>query len=190
MMKNQRSTQNFRRIKLVISPFFWFSRIYSFFCKIRFKSCGNSFYAAYPLTVKGSGNISIGDKFSAMGMDYLYADQGELIIGNNCSINTNVQIGAAGGLIVIGDNVMIGSNVVIRASNHGLECSSPMRFQSHVYGEIFIEDDVWIGSNSVITSGVTLAIGTVVGAGAVVTKSSTTYSIIGGVPAKKIGERV
>lgn len=190
MVQNQILSPIFRRIKLAINPFFWVSRIYSFFFKIRFKTCGNSFYAAYPLTVKGSGNISIGDKFSAMGMDYLYADQGELIIGNNCSINTNVQIGAAGGLIVIGDNVMIGPNVVIRASNHGTKRSKSMRFQSHVYGEIFIEDDVWIGSNAVVKSGVTLAIGSVVGAGAVVTKSTMPYSIVGGVPARKIGERV
>ncbi len=188
--KNQTVKNFLRYFKYSINPFYWFSVIYSFFFKIRFKTCGNSFYAGYPLIVKGFSNISVGDKFSAMGMDYLYADQGKLIIGNNCSINTNVQIGAAGGLIVIGDNVMIGPNVVIRASNHGTERSNSMRFQSHVYGEIFIEDDVWIGSNAVVTSGVTLAIGSVVGAGAVVTKSTMPYSIVGGVPARKISERV
>ena len=123
-------------------------------------------------------------------MNYLYANQGRLIIGNNCSINTNVQIGASGGLIVIGDNVMIGPNVVIRASNHGADRSEVMRLQPHVYGKIFIENDVWIGSNAVITSGVTLAVGTVVGAGAVVTKSTLPYSVVGGVPARKISERV
>jgi len=180
----------FRRIKLAINPFFWVSRIYSFFFKIRFKSCGKSFYSGFPIVVKGFNNISIGNNFSAMGIDYLYADEGRLQIGNNCSINTNVQIGASGGLVVIGDNVMIGPNVVIRASNHGTKRSSSMRFQSHTYGEIFIEDDVWIGSNAVITSGVTLAIGTVVGAGAVVTKSTAPFSLVGGVPARKISERV
>ena len=188
--KNQTVKNFLRCFKYAINLFYWFAVIYSFLCRVHFKSCGKSFYAVYPLTVKGSGNISIGDKFSAMGMDYLYADQGDLIIGNNCSINTNVQIGAERGLIVIGDNVMIGPNVVIRASNHGTERSNSMRFQSHVYGEIFIEDDVWIGSNAVVLSGVTLAIGSVVGAGAVVTKSTMPYSIVGGVPARKISERV
>ncbi len=73
---------------------------------------------------------------------------------------------------MIGDNVMIAPNVVIRASNHGINRENPMRFQSHTYSEILIEDDVWIGSNAVITSGVVLAKGIVVGAGAVVIKST------------------
>ena len=179
-----------RRAKLTINPFFWFTRLHSLLCKIRLKSCGVGFYAAYPLIIQGGCNIVIGNNFSSMGTDYLYAHEGELTIGNNCSINTNVQIGAAPGRIIIGDNVMIAPNVVIRASNHGINKGSPMRFQSHSYGEIIIEDDVWIGSNAVITAGVVLAKGTVVGAGAVVTKSTEPFSIVGGVPARKIGERV
>ena len=179
-----------RRIKLAIDPFFWFARLHSLLCKIRFKSCGTSFNAVYPLIIKGGRNIIIGNNFSSMGTDYLYGNDGVLVIGDNCSINTNVQIGASGGRIVIGDNVMIAPNVVIRASNHGINREKPMRFQPHTYGEIIIEDDVWIGSNAVITSGVVLAKGTVVGAGAVVTKSTDSYCIVGGVPARKIGERV
>jgi galactoside O-acetyltransferase len=67
---------------------------------------------------------------------------------------------------------MIAPNVVIRASNHALKRESLMRFQPHTYGEIIIEDDVWISSNAVITSGVILAKGKIVEAGAVVTKST------------------
>lgn len=172
------------------NPFFWLGRIYSYFCRFRFKCCGVKFRAVYPLVVKGGSAIRIGNNFSAMGTDYLYANDGELLIGDNCSINTNVQIGASGGKIIIGDNVMIAPNVVIRAANHGVRRDSLMRFQPHSYGEIVIEDDVWIGSNAVITSGVRLAKGTVVGAGAVVTKTTESYTIVCGVPARKISERV
>jgi galactoside O-acetyltransferase len=179
-----------RRAKHVVNPVFWFSRLYSFYSSFRFKSCGSGFRAAYPLKVRGGRGIKIGNKFSSMGFDYLYADGGELVIGDNISINTNVQIGASGGKVIIGDNVLIGPNVVIRAANHDLERESLMRFQPHTYGEILIEDDVWIGSNAVITSDVILAKGTVVGAGAIVTKSTEPYSIVGGVPARRIGERV
>jgi galactoside O-acetyltransferase len=179
-----------RRAGLVANPFYWLERIYSYLYRFRFKSCGTGFRAVYPLVVKGGKSISIGNNFSSMGTDYLYANDGELVIGDNCSINTNVQIGASGGKIIIGTDVMIAPNVVIRAANHGLRRDSPMRFQSHSYGEIFIEDDVWIGTNAVITSGVRLAKGTVVGAGAVVTKSTEPYTIVGGVPARKIGDRV
>lgn len=124
-----------------------------------------------------------------MGTDYLYAEGGEIVIGDNCSLNTNVQIGAAEGRIVIGNSVLIGPNCVVRAANHGTSRSMPMCVQKHACGQITIEDDVWIGANAVITSGVVLAKGTIVGAGAVVTKSTTPYSIVGGVPAKKLGER-
>lgn len=131
----------------------------------------------------------IGSNFTAMGTDYLYAEGGEIIIGDNCSLNTNVQIGAAEGRIVIGKFVLIGPNCVVRAANHGTSKATTMCVQKHASGQITIEDDVWIGANAVITSGVVLAKGTIVGAGAVVTKSTTPYSIVGGVPAKKIGER-
>ncbi len=124
-----------------------------------------------------------------MGTDYLYAEGGEIVIGDNCSLNTNVQIGSVGGRITIGNDILIGSNCVIRDSDHGTARHSPMARQEHTAGEIVIEDDVWIGANAVITSGVVLAKGTIVGAGAVVTKSTSPYSIVGGVPAKKIGER-
>jgi acetyltransferase-like isoleucine patch superfamily enzyme len=56
-------------------------------------------------------------------------------------------------------------------------------------GNIILEDDVWIGTDSLILSGVRLSRGTVVAAGSVVTKSTDPYSIIGGNPAKLIKKR-
>lgn len=52
-----------------------------------------------------------------------------------------------------------------------------------------IEDDVWCGANVTILKGVTIGRGSIVAAGAVVTKSFPPYSIIGGVPAKLIKKR-
>jgi acetyltransferase-like isoleucine patch superfamily enzyme len=54
---------------------------------------------------------------------------------------------------------------------------------------VVIEDDVWCGANVTILKGVTIGHGSVVAAGAVVTKSFPPYSIIGGVPAKLIRMR-
>ena len=54
---------------------------------------------------------------------------------------------------------------------------------------ITIEDDVWIGVESVILKGVTIGRGAIVAAGSVVTKSVGAYEIWGGIPAKKIGMR-
>ena len=54
---------------------------------------------------------------------------------------------------------------------------------------VIIEDDVWTGANVTILKGVTIGRGSVIAAGAVVTKSFPPYSIIGGVPAKLIKMR-
>ena len=54
---------------------------------------------------------------------------------------------------------------------------------------VVIEDDVWIGANVTRLKGVTIGRGSVVAAGAVVTKSCPPYSIIGGVPAKVLKMR-
>ena len=54
---------------------------------------------------------------------------------------------------------------------------------------VVIEDDVWCGANVTILKGVTIGHGSVVAAGAVVTKSFPPYSIIGGIPAKLLKMR-
>lgn len=54
---------------------------------------------------------------------------------------------------------------------------------------ITIGHDVWIGANALIMDGITIGTGAIVAAGAVVTKDVAPYSIVGGVPAKPIGER-
>ncbi|MBF0427577.1 MAG: acyltransferase [Magnetococcales bacterium] len=165
--------------------------LYSVLSRWRFRACGSGLQLTLMTTILGYRNITIGKNFVSMGTLYLYAnDGGDIIIGDDCGFNTNVQIGAASGRIVIGNKVMIAPNVVIRAANHGMARACPMQDQPSVGGQIIIGDDVWIGSNAVVTSNVTLATGTVVGAGAVVTHSTEPYSIVAGVPARKIGERV
>ncbi len=56
-------------------------------------------------------------------------------------------------------------------------------------GPIIVEDEVWIGTNALILSGVTIGKGAIVAAGAVVTKDVPAYSVVGGNPAKVIKYR-
>jgi len=56
-------------------------------------------------------------------------------------------------------------------------------------GPIILEEDVWIGANVSILSGVTIGRGAIVGAGSVVTKNIEKYSIVAGNPAKIIKKR-
>jgi acetyltransferase-like isoleucine patch superfamily enzyme len=92
--------------------------------------------------------------------------------------------------IILGDNLLMGPGVGIFASNHATAKGRPITFQERRHASIVIGDDVWLGAHSVITAGTHIANGVVVAAGAVVTKSITEENVIvGGVPAKIIGER-
>ena len=160
--------------------------------KKKLKSSGKNIYFDSGVTVLGPENIEIGENIFFMKNSFLYANEGGVIkIGNNFALNSNTQLGASGGSIYIGDNVLIGPNCVLRAADHVFaSLEKPIRFQGHQGGVITIEDDVWIGANCVILKDVTIGRGSVVAAGAVVTKSVEPFSIIAGVPAKVISKRV
>ena len=70
-----------------------------------------------------------------------------------------------------------------------VKCLHSEKYEAISKGDIIIEDDVWIGQNSIILSGVHIGQGAVVAAGAVVTKDVPPYAIVGGVPAKVIKYR-
>lgn len=110
-------------------------------------------------------------------------------IGYNLFINRDVFI-VAPEKITIGDNVLIGPSVMINSGSHYYKDASKLiRNQGHKLLPIIIEDDVWIGAHVTILPGVTLGKGSVVGAGAVVTKSVEPYAVVAGVPAKVITKR-
>lgn len=112
-------------------------------------------------------------------------------VGKNSHINHLCCVWAdANSKIVLGNNVLMGPGVGLFSSNHSLVKGQPMTFQERKEASIIIGDDVWLGAHSVITAGTHIANGVVVAAGAVVTRSITQEGVIvGGVPAKIIGER-
>jgi len=110
-------------------------------------------------------------------------------IGDNVYFNRNVFI-TARDPVSIGDDVLIGPNVVINTGNHTFsDRNVPIVKQGHTSERIVIEDDVWIAANAIILKGVTIGKGAVVAAGAVVNKNVAPYTVVGGVPAKKIKDR-
>lgn len=116
-------------------------------------------------------------------------DSHKLRIGKNCGINTGTYINAKGG-ISLGNDVLIGTNVTISSGKHPVEGREPAIFQRPTQPlPIIVEDDVWIGANAVIMPGVTVKRGTVVGAGAIVTRDTEEYSVVVGAPAKTIRYR-
>lgn len=109
---------------------------------------------------------------------------GDVTIGNETFIGlSNVIIGP----VEIADHVMTAQNVVISGMNHGYEdLNTPPTKQPITTKKIVISDNVWIGANSVITSGVTIGKHSIVGAGSIVTKDIPAYSVAVGNPAKVI----
>jgi acetyltransferase-like isoleucine patch superfamily enzyme len=109
---------------------------------------------------------------------------GDVFIGNNVGIGlSNVIIGP----VKLGNYVMLAQNIVISGLNHGYEdITTPPRTQKVIAKQIIIEDDVWVGANSVITAGVTIGKHAVIGAGSVVTKDIPPFSVAVGNPARVI----
>jgi len=114
---------------------------------------------------------------------YLFAPK-NIKIGDYTHINKDCFIDGRGGC-TIGNNVSISHNVSIVTGSH----DSNNRFFAEKHLPIVIDDYVWIGINATILQNVHIGEGAVVAAGAVVTKDVPPYTIVGGVPAKVIGQR-
>lgn len=103
-----------------------------------------------------------------------------ITVGEGVFFNSGVRLQDQGG-IRIGNRVLVGHNVVVATLDHDL--APEQRSLLHA-APIVIEDDVWIGSNATITKGVTVGRGSVIAAGAVVTRDVPPMTVVGGVPAR------
>ncbi|WP_129631026.1 acyltransferase [Candidatus Oscillochloris fontis] len=105
---------------------------------------------------------------------------GHVTLNTDCFFDLNAPI-------TIGNHVAIGHEVMFLTSSHQIE------FPHHRAGNVTtagvtIEDGAWIGSRCIILPGITIGTGSVVAAGAVVTKDVPPNTLMGGVPAKRIRE--
>jgi len=117
-------------------------------------------------------------------------DPRKLTVGDNCDLSKDVTITTGGG-VSIGNDVLIGYGSKILSVNHIIPQNRTisMRFSGHEKKPVIIQDNVWICSNCLILPGVTIGTGSVIAAGAVVTKDIPPYSVYGGIPAKLLWER-
>lgn len=90
--------------------------------------------------------------------------------------------------IIIGENVVFASNVSIWTEQH--DHRDPwFRVETQQKNPVIIGNRAWIGPNSIILHSVHIGEGAVVAAGAVVTHDVEPFTIVAGIPAKRIGER-
>jgi acetyltransferase-like isoleucine patch superfamily enzyme len=91
--------------------------------------------------------------------------------------------------ITIGGSTMIGHNCSIMDNNHGTERGDLMANQQGRMEPVSIGEDCWLGVGVIVLPGVTIGKGTVVGAGAVVTRSLPENVVAAGVPARVVRPR-
>ncbi len=150
--------------------------LYSFKRKWRLRNSHNSTNAVHAFFID---NVQVGN-YTYGGIDVLtYNRENKLTIGHFCSIAPGVKF--------------------ILSADHYTDHVSTFPFKAKIIGSellegiskgnIVVEDDVWLGMNSIILSGVHIGQGAIVAAGAVVSSNVEPYAIIGGIPAKEIKKR-
>lgn len=108
-------------------------------------------------------------------------------LGRNSVINGFVHIWGAGG-VEVGDDSLIAAHTVITSQTHtvdALQKGQRYRETLEVY-PVRIGKNVWIGSNVTILPGIEIGDNAIVAAGAVVTKSVPSNTLVAGVPARAI----
>jgi acetyltransferase-like isoleucine patch superfamily enzyme len=128
--------------------------------------------------------ITIGKNSIVNMRQYFMTYPGKVIIGNHSHINKGCFLDGRG-ILIIGNSVSISHNVSIITLSHD---TNDVNFKMKS-APVIINDYVWIGINATILQGVRIGEGAVVAACAVVTKDVEPYTIVGGVPAHKIGIR-
>jgi len=149
--------------------------------------------------IRGNNHyISIGDNSLVAGELLVFPNGGKISIGHWCYVGENALIWSSGN-IEIGNRVLISHNVNIFDSlTHPIDAKlrhaqfREILLQGHPsdidLGEcpVQIEEDAWIGANSIILRGVTIGKAAVVGAGSVVTQDVPPFTVVAGNPARII----
>lgn len=129
---------------------------------------GKNFICGRSPSISKKNLIKIGDNF---------------YMGNYCDLSSNLKIG---------NNVLLGSKVSFVGGDHKIDKIGDKLIRNSGRGDLkttIIEDNVWIGTSSVILQGVTISFGSVIAAGSVLTKSTNNNEIWAGNPAKFIRKR-
>ena len=139
-------------------------------------------------------------RYFALNSHFVDGDPRRVSIGERCGLS-NVLLNTASGDITIGDHCAFGYNVMLLTGRHRFAGGQRASLASGSGGwgggadevpetgfDINIGAGCWIASGAIVSGGVTLGENCIVLAGAVVTRSAPAHSILGGVPARIVGD--
>ncbi len=120
-----------------------------------------------------------------------FANAERIALGDRVQIGARCSLwaGKSTSWIRVGAGTTFGPDCFVTAADYGLAAGTPVTDQPMTDRDITIGVDCWIGARSILTAGITLGDGAVVGAGSVVTKDVPAGAIVAGVPAKLIRMR-
>ena len=187
--------------------------VYRHWNRVKFRLLGvalgnnSNMWSKIYLHVGENAKVSIGANFAFQSGDNFnplcHNTYGSIFVLDNATLTIGNDSGMSGGTIwatdsiTIGDNVKIGANcTIIDGDIHSTDWRrrrdkrpNPQRME-YKHKPIFINDDVWLGANTIVLKGVTIGKRTIIGAGSVVTKDIPADCIAAGNPCKVLRQFV
>ncbi len=160
------------RLQLIVGEIGWKSKIYE---GVMLIGCPANISLGVRVEIFHQGVLAVGPN-------------GRIEFGDRSHLGVASYLNAVEGRILIGSGVAIAPLTQIYAYSNSVEVGKKIR-ESYRVADVVIEDDVLIGSAVTILPGVTIGKGAVVGAGAVVNRDVPQYTVVAGVPARKIRKR-
>ena len=146
----------------------------------------NSLKGRIEIDLFSDAKCRIGNFLMTAGPFYIKCtDKAEITIGDNCFFNHNCSLTAAEN-IVIGKQCMFANNFVVVDHDHDRKDGKILK--ELVSAPVKIGNNVWCGANVTVLKGVTIGDGAVIAAGSVVNRDVAAYSVVAGVPARKISK--
>jgi acetyltransferase-like isoleucine patch superfamily enzyme len=138
-------------------------------------------------------------KFNSHGKGIIF-DPYDYFSFKTISLGTDIYIGPQAyfstthSYIKIGNKVMFGPGVKLLGGDHNVKQIGKYMFDVEektvdTDAPIIIEDDVWVGANVIILKGVTVKEGAIIAAGSIVNRDVEAYTVVAGIPAKKLKDR-
>jgi galactoside O-acetyltransferase len=157
---------------------------------ITFPWTGSYVHPTAIVALPAGAQLALGRRTRVGRHSMLYLRPGATLgIGDNTVIGHYANL-RPGGRMSIGCDVRIGQFVSVLGDNHRFDRTDvPIYQQGEEPHDVTIEDNVWVGAQAVILPGIRIGTGSVIGAGAIVTRDVPPFSVAVGNPARVIRSR-